>query len=45
MIWYNNYDAVNAMRHRLVEDWHGKPRGDRRSRGLRLAARDESVER
>ncbi len=44
MIWYNNYDAVQAMRHRLVENWQGKPRGDRRSRGLRLVAQDDRVD-
>ena len=45
MIWYNNIDAVNAMRHRLVEEWHGKSRDDRTSRGLRLAAMADSTQR
>ena len=43
MIWYNNYDAVIAMRDRLVEDWQGKQRNDRHSRGLRLASGQETL--
>jgi len=45
MIWCNNIDAVNVMRHRLVEEWHGKSRDNRSSRGLRLASMAVSTER
>ncbi len=38
MIWYNNIDAVNAIRLGIHEDLVGSRRGrrSRRARGLRL---------